>query len=269
MSDAKPNELVTDAELKAAAETNTPIPVPTEAEVLKAGYSPEVAKGIVARQEALAAAQHKKPLIPLRGEDHIMVVHMKSSRETRPLRAARKGHRYHDVTLGNGRRIRQQGKRPSMLHFSQLLENHQHVLELIRVGELKAMDHTGKVLSYEDLKKLLVSLHPGLKLDLRGDHQPEAQMAELHRQTMSQGEPTKEVPVPQPEPTKENPVLTEQLAAETKLPEPHPEEAPVTTPPVDNDHVAEGAEKFSEKAIAQAKATKKPHQPPHKGHHKE
>jgi hypothetical protein len=247
-----------------------PVETPTLEEVIEAGYKPDVAASIVAKQQAMRARQLElqgdKVGKPIRGVDHVMIYHMKSSRQTRTLRALRKGHRYHDVTMVSGRRIRQRGKRPTEVHHDELVENHQHILELVRVGEIRVHDHTGKELTYEALKGHISNLlDEDQELRVEGDHQDEAKMAALHRQTMEHKD---EVEVadkasvelePHGEPTQENPTLTAELASESKLPDPTPEEVNALpniepTPPVDNEHVAEGAEQFSEETIAAAKA---------------
>ena len=260
MSDKNPTineDAVTDEQMELTDKellAGPPVETPTLEKVIAAGYKPEVAAKIVARQQAMADRQ-KALKGASKPHDYVMVQHMKYSRETRALRANRAGHRYHDVTLDTGRRIHRQGKRLTEVHHDELMANHQQILELVRVGELKVIHPKGHTLSYEDLKTHISNLlgqdEPGgeARLDLRGDHQAEPQMAALHREIMTP-EPTTE---PHGEPTQENPVLTKELAEESKLPEPTPGEAPAPTPPVDNEHVAEGAEQFSEKTIAEAK----------------
>ena len=220
---AAPGTILSDPELVAELKRHGPIEVPTEAEVLAAGYSPEAAKSIIARQKALAADYKASSGVgPL---DYVLVKHMARSRDTRAERRGTAGNRYHDVRLGTGRRIRRRGERLTEVNFTDLLENQENLLEMVKCGRIRVYDPTTEeVIPFEMLKGGLANMlgHCQRELDevVIGDSKDE--------------EPS----------TEELSPLPPGDLAEKALQPP--------APPVDNDHIAPGSERFSEETIAQA-----------------
>jgi hypothetical protein len=92
------------------------------------------------------------------------------------MRAARSGHRRQGVLLDDGTRIRKKGrKRFTEVALTTLADNHQKLLEYIRVGTLEACDpKTERPLSYQDVLALIQksgASKQGFKLDESGVQQ--------------------------------------------------------------------------------------------------
>ena len=95
-----------------------------------------------------------------RALDYILVRHMARNPRTRTLRAARSGHRRQGVLLDDGTRIRKKGrKRFTEVALTTMVDNHQRLLEYLRVGTLEACDpRTERPLEYEEVLSLIKNL---------------------------------------------------------------------------------------------------------------
>lgn len=128
-----------------------------------------------ARPTEAGGKQAKVEVAP-RVKDYVLVRHMARNPRTRTMRAARAGHRRQGVLLDDGTRIRKKGrKRFTEVALTTLADNHQKLLEYIRVGSLEACDPaTERPLSYQDVLALIQksgASRQGFKLDDSGVQQ--------------------------------------------------------------------------------------------------
>lgn len=110
------------------------------------------------------------------GQGYVLVRHMARSPRTRTMRAARSGHRRQGVLLDDGTRIRKKGrKRFTQVELTTMVNNHQRLLEYLRVGTLEACDPvTERPMSYQEVADLIRSLGAtkgGFALDESGVQQ--------------------------------------------------------------------------------------------------
>jgi len=127
-------------------------------EALKAKEAEEAAAK--AEEEAAAAAEadaKRRDEIANRPMLHVLVRHMARSPRTRTMRAARAGHRRQGVILDNGLRLRRKGRgRFTELDLRDFAENHERLLEYVRVGSLEVCDpRSERIIPYDSLCELL------------------------------------------------------------------------------------------------------------------
>lgn len=107
---------------------------------------------------------------------YVLVRHMARNPRTRTMRAARSGHRRQGVLLDDGTRIRKKGrKRFTQVALTTMVDNHQRLLEYLRVGTLEACDPvTERPMDYQEVLDLIKSLGAAkgeFKLDESGVQQ--------------------------------------------------------------------------------------------------
>ncbi len=121
-----------------------------EAEEVAAAAEEAAAKEAFER-EAEAEEIANRPLF------HVLIRNMARSPRTRTARAARSGHRRQGVLLDDGTRIRKQGRRRyTEVDLRTFANNHQRLLEYVRVGSIEVCDpKTERAILYEDLVELV------------------------------------------------------------------------------------------------------------------
>jgi len=127
----------------------------------------EVAKAKAAKEaeEAAAKQEDERREIAERPLFHVLVRHNQRSARTRSQRAARSGHRRQGALMDDGTRIRRKGKgRYTEMDLRELVNNHERLLEYVRVGTLEVCDpKTESVIPYDDLVKMIVHVAEWLK----------------------------------------------------------------------------------------------------------